>query len=109
MDVDTFGFYRPKTRPTREAYEALLSVIQRQFGDQPEDVLMGAADEVLAVLKNDKVQVGTLQMWHLRLVVTKLLASAKNYCLSTKWSFLNMRPASVWEALSCFSLSSLHL
>lgn len=57
LDVDTFGFYRPKTRPTKEAHEALLSVIQRQFGDQPEDVLMGAADEVLAVLKNDRVQV----------------------------------------------------
>lgn len=57
LDVDTFGFYRPKTRVTREAYETLLSVIQHQFGDQPQDVLCGAADEVLATLKNDKLKV----------------------------------------------------
>ncbi|KAL2643968.1 hypothetical protein R1flu_011555 [Riccia fluitans] len=48
------GMYRPKTKETRAAYEALLSTIQLQFGDQPQDILRGAADEVLAVLKNDK-------------------------------------------------------
>lgn len=31
----------------------MLNVIHAQFGDQPADVLRGAADEVLAVLKND--------------------------------------------------------
>ncbi|VAI52920.1 unnamed protein product [Triticum turgidum subsp. durum] len=34
----------------------MLSVIQQQFGGQPLDVLGGAADEVLAVLKNDKIK-----------------------------------------------------
>jgi len=34
------------------AYEAMLNVIHAQFGDQPQDVLRGAADEVLTVLKN---------------------------------------------------------
>ena len=53
LDIDTAGFYRPRTKETREAYEALLSVIREQFGDQPADVLRGAADEVLASLKND--------------------------------------------------------
>ncbi|XP_072962861.1 DExH-box ATP-dependent RNA helicase DExH12-like [Typha angustifolia] len=48
--------YQPKTKETRAAYEALLSVIQQQFGGQPQDILSGAADEVLAVLKNDKVK-----------------------------------------------------
>ena len=57
LNVDTFGFYRPKTRQTRDAYEALLSMLQRIFGDQPEDVIFGAADEILSVLKNDKLQV----------------------------------------------------
>ncbi|KIZ00496.1 pre-mRNA-splicing helicase BRR2 [Monoraphidium neglectum] len=52
MDLDTAGFYRPRTKETRAAYEAMLNVIHTQFGDQPQDVLRGAADEVLAVLKN---------------------------------------------------------
>lgn len=49
------GFYRPRTKETRAAYEALLNTIHQQFGDQPQDVLRGAADEVLAVLKNDNL------------------------------------------------------
>ena len=47
------GMYRPRTKETRAAYEVLLNAIQQQFGDQPQDVLRGAADEVLAVLKDD--------------------------------------------------------
>mmetsp|Transcript_3106 Transcript_3106/g.7162 ORF Transcript_3106/g.7162 Transcript_3106/m.7162 type:complete len:2217 (+) Transcript_3106:149-6799(+) len=52
MTADADGSYRPKTRETRAAYEALLGMIQGQFGDQPQDVLRGAAEEVLAVLKD---------------------------------------------------------
>ncbi|ELU09831.1 hypothetical protein CAPTEDRAFT_222545 [Capitella teleta] len=47
--------YRPKTQETRQTYEVLLSFIQAALGDQPRDVLCGAADEVLAVLKNDRM------------------------------------------------------
>lgn len=54
LNVVDDGMYRPKTKETRAAYEDLLSTIQQQFGDQPQDILRGAADEVLAVLKNDK-------------------------------------------------------
>eukprot|EP00271_Cylindrocystis_brebissonii_P012705 TRINITY_DN317_c0_g1_i1.p1 TRINITY_DN317_c0_g1~~TRINITY_DN317_c0_g1_i1.p1 ORF type:complete len:2233 (-),score=420.67 TRINITY_DN317_c0_g1_i1:1930-8628(-) len=50
------GSYRPRTKETRAAYEALLSMIQQQFGDQPQDILRGAADEVLAVLRNDRLK-----------------------------------------------------
>lgn len=57
MDLEAGGFYQPRTAGTRDAYEALLSLIQTQFGDQPHDVLRGAADEVLAVLKNDRLTV----------------------------------------------------
>ena len=46
--------YKPKTKETRETYEILLSFIQAALGDQPRDILCGAADEVIAVLKNDK-------------------------------------------------------
>jgi pre-mRNA-splicing helicase BRR2 len=50
------GLYRPKTKETREAYELLLALIHQQFGDQPADVLRGAADEVLAVIKNENAR-----------------------------------------------------
>lgn len=48
--------YRPKTQETRQTYEVLLSFIQEAIGDQPRDILCGAADEVIAVLKNDKLK-----------------------------------------------------
>ena len=47
--------YRPRSRETREAYEDMLSIISAQLGDQPHDILRGAADEVLACLKNDSM------------------------------------------------------
>ena len=47
--------YKPTTRENRGNYESLLEAIQEQLGDQPRDVLIGAADEVLAELKNEKV------------------------------------------------------
>jgi len=48
--------YRPKTTETRQTYEVLLSFIQAALGDQPRDVLCGAADEVLIVLKNERMK-----------------------------------------------------
>lgn len=50
------GVYQPKTKETRAAYEAMLSVIQQQLGGQPLNIVSGAADEILAVLKNDAVK-----------------------------------------------------
>ena len=47
------GSYVPRTRATADAFAALLSVVRAQFGDQPADVLHGAAEEVLAVLKDE--------------------------------------------------------
>ncbi|XP_046850049.1 U5 small nuclear ribonucleoprotein 200 kDa helicase-like [Xenia sp. Carnegie-2017] len=49
-------FYHPKTRETKSTYEVLLSFIQAAIGDQPRDILAGAADEVLHTLKNDKIR-----------------------------------------------------
>ncbi|KAK2163706.1 hypothetical protein LSH36_75g12085 [Paralvinella palmiformis] len=46
--------YRPKTPETCQTYEVLLSFIQAALGDQPRDIICGAADEVLAVLKNER-------------------------------------------------------
>lgn len=37
---------------TKAAYEAMMNTVHAIFGDQPADVLRGAVDEVLDVLKN---------------------------------------------------------
>ncbi|KAL4570790.1 hypothetical protein LXL04_026453 [Taraxacum kok-saghyz] len=50
------GVYQPKTKETRAAYEAMLSVIQTQLGGQPLNIVSGAADEILAVLKSDTLK-----------------------------------------------------
>lgn len=49
--------YRPKTRETQRVYELILSFITAQLGSQPQDVLCGAADEVLDILKDEKTKV----------------------------------------------------
>jgi hypothetical protein len=38
--------YRPKTKETQAAYELVLSFVRGYLGDQPQEVLRGAADEV---------------------------------------------------------------
>lgn len=48
--------YRPKTQETRQNYEIILSFIQECIGDQPRDIIGGAADEVLITLKNDRLK-----------------------------------------------------
>lgn len=49
--------YRPRTRETRQAYESLLNFIQKFLGgDQPPDVLRGAAEEILSTLKSDALR-----------------------------------------------------
>lgn len=50
QELDSIN-YRPKTRQSRIAYEEVLSTMAGALGDQPQDVLRGAADEVLAILK----------------------------------------------------------
>ncbi len=83
MNLDTASGYRPRTQETRAAYEAILSFIREQFGDQPQDVLKGAADEILAVLKDDKKRVSSL-----RLSVPCLLASpctCQSQCIQMLW------------------------
>ncbi|KAK9129134.1 hypothetical protein Sjap_009621 [Stephania japonica] len=56
LNISEETVYQPKTKETRAAYELLLSLIQQHLGGQPQDVLCGAAHEVLAVLKNDKAK-----------------------------------------------------
>ncbi len=54
--ADIYEGYRPKTKETQAAYEELLTNVQQVMGDQPADVLRDAANEVLAVLKDESVQ-----------------------------------------------------
>ncbi|KAH7862903.1 hypothetical protein Vadar_010909 [Vaccinium darrowii] len=54
--TDEGGVYQPKTKETMAAYEALLGFIQQQFGGQPLNIVSGAADEILAVLKNETIK-----------------------------------------------------
>lgn len=65
--------YRPKTKETRAAYEQLLSFIKEHLGDQPQDVLRGAADEILAVLKTD-----TMKAPDKKATIEKLLTTLSN-------------------------------
>lgn len=56
MNDDFGATYKPRTEDSRAAYEALLAGIQVFLGDQPRDVLRGAADEVLFVLKDENLK-----------------------------------------------------
>lgn len=49
--------YRPKTQETQHSYELILSYITEFLGSQPQDILMGAADEVLDILKDESTMV----------------------------------------------------
>ncbi len=57
MDIDAGGTYRPKTRDTQAAYETLLAVVQEKLGDYATDVIAGAADEILGILKSTALKV----------------------------------------------------
>jgi hypothetical protein len=48
--------YRPKTKETQIAYESLLNFIKQFVGDQSEQVIMSAADEVLKILKDEEIK-----------------------------------------------------
>jgi pre-mRNA-splicing helicase BRR2 len=49
--------YRPRTTETQHAYELILSFITDYLNSQPQDILMGAADEILVILKDDGIKV----------------------------------------------------
>jgi pre-mRNA-splicing helicase BRR2 len=67
------GVYLPKTKETKAAYEAMLSVIQEQLGGQPLSIVSGAADEILVILKNE-----TLKNFDKKKEIEKLLNSVPN-------------------------------
>lgn len=57
FDIDK-SVYQPRTNETKQAYELLLATLTNKIGYVQQGVLKGAADEVLASLKNDNITVG---------------------------------------------------
>ncbi|CAF3659873.1 unnamed protein product [Rotaria sp. Silwood1] len=47
--------YQPKTYETKQVYEVLLNFIQETIGDQTQTILRSAADEILILFKDDKL------------------------------------------------------
>eukprot|EP01132_Coremiostelium_polycephalum_P002462 gene2462-3044_t len=55
--TDTFqGIYRPKTKETRDVYESIMTFVQGYIGDQPLEIIKGAVEEILAILKDDSMR-----------------------------------------------------
>ena len=48
--------YRPKTEESQTAYEEMLAKVQVFLGDQPRDILRGAVEEILFILKDDNLR-----------------------------------------------------
>ncbi|KAJ2079560.1 Pre-mRNA splicing [Coemansia sp. RSA 988] len=53
---DMEGMYRPRTQEMRRVWDLILAQTRSYFGDQTPEVLMSAADEALAVLKDDSLK-----------------------------------------------------
>merc|ERR1712217_1015410 len=48
--------YRPSTKETSMAYEELLGIITLILDGQPNDVIHGAADEIISIIKNESIK-----------------------------------------------------
>lgn len=55
VQIEEDLLYRPKSKETRAIYEQMLVIVQRHMGDNSLEVLKGALDEVLAILKAEGV------------------------------------------------------
>ena len=63
LEADTYGTaYHPKSRETKLAYRAVLLFVQARLGDMPPELLYGAGEEVLAVLKDEHKRVRALYL-----------------------------------------------
>lgn len=47
--------YIPTTKISQRAYEGLLAFVMSKLGDQPREILRGAAGEIIATMKDDSV------------------------------------------------------
>jgi pre-mRNA-splicing helicase BRR2 len=51
IEIEEDLLYRPKSKETRLLYEQMLYIVQKHMGDHSLEVMKGALDEVLAILK----------------------------------------------------------
>ncbi|KAH9611678.1 hypothetical protein KSS87_017396 [Heliosperma pusillum] len=72
LSVIDEGVYKPKTKETSAAFEAMLNIVQGALGGQEPGILQGAADEILATLKDD-----TIKGPDKKKVIEKLLGTAE--------------------------------
>lgn len=49
-------FYNPSTQEFRIIYEEILYIIHSELGDQPFDIIRGAVDEAISILKSDELK-----------------------------------------------------
>lgn len=54
-DIDHSG-YTPKTRESKAAYEEILTFVSKCLGDQSTDIIRGATDETIALLKDETLR-----------------------------------------------------
>ncbi|KAL2134754.1 hypothetical protein VTI74DRAFT_10910 [Chaetomium olivicolor] len=48
--------YRPRTQPTRDAFNLILTIVSEHLGDVPHEVVRSAADAALEYLKDDDMK-----------------------------------------------------
>ena len=53
MQIEEDLIYRPKTRDTKAVYEQLLALVQNKMGDCSLEIIKGALDEILAIIKSE--------------------------------------------------------
>ncbi|TKR82798.1 hypothetical protein L596_016477 [Steinernema carpocapsae] len=53
---DVTGSYKPRTQETRQTYDVILNLLKRQLGEQSDEIIHGAGDEVLEVFKSETLQ-----------------------------------------------------
>lgn len=48
--------YQPRTKETKQAYDSLLTFVRQKLGDQQRSIIMSAADEILATIKDEEIK-----------------------------------------------------
>jgi pre-mRNA-splicing helicase BRR2 len=56
IDVGEQLIYRPRTKETQAVYEDLLSLVHHYLPDQPQKILKGALDTILAIIKTEDIR-----------------------------------------------------
>jgi hypothetical protein len=107
LEADKYGSYQPKSRETRDAYAQLLQMVQSRLGDYPTEILYGAAEEVLTVLKDNGKRVR--RMRRLRVLQRTTSSARGRDCTAAAISLAGLTPTQsiVWWTHRCSHLRCL--